>query len=524
MKRIDDAVRRILRVKFRAGLFEHPYVDVADAPRQADAAREPRRRPRGRRPLDGAAQERRQRAAAQRRRRRPRVIGPLGDDGHDMLGPWWGRGDDDDAVSLFAGMKAQNPNATFTPGCTMSHNDLDDPAGECATDRRLRRGGRRRAGRRPGRARARRDARDERRGRGALEHRPARPPAGADRRDQGDRQAVRGRAVQRAAADAERRSTRTRRRSSRRGSPASRPATPSPTSLFGKVNPGGKLPVTFPRNVGQVPIYYNHEPTGRPCDATRSTTRATATSPSCAPLYEFGYGLSYTTFTVANLRLSSTTMNSRGSITATVDVTNTGTVAGDDVAQLYIHDPVASISQPVRRLRGFQRVTLKPGEKTTVSWTLDASDVGFYDNQGKFRVEPGAIEVYAGDSSSAATRRRSSRCAEQREVYIGRVARMPRRPSPQTAAAARRARARAGGVALRLRARQAGRARGRNALSDPDAAERARPARGRVGGRPAGRAAAAAPVPDHGRGRARRRGGRVARRPACASRRVLRAA
>ena len=93
-------------------------------------------------------------------------------------------------------------------------------------------------------------------------------------------------------------------------------------------------------------------------------------------------------------------MSSRGSITASVDVTNTGTVAGDDVAQLYIHDPVASLSQPVRRLRGFERVTLKPGEKTTVSWKLDASDVGFYDNQGRFRVEPGAIEVYAGDSSS----------------------------------------------------------------------------------------------------------------------------
>jgi len=82
-------------------------------------------------------------------------------------------------------------------------------------------------------------------------------------------------------------------------------------------------------------------------------------------------------------------------------VTNTGTVEGDDVAQLYIHDPVASLSQPVRRLRGFERVTLKPGETKTVSWKLDASDVGFYDNKGRFRVEPGAIEVYAGDSSAA---------------------------------------------------------------------------------------------------------------------------
>jgi beta-glucosidase len=93
-------------------------------------------------------------------------------------------------------------------------------------------------------------------------------------------------------------------------------------------------------------------------------------------------------------------MNSRSAITASVDVTNTGTVAGDDVAQLYIHDPVASLAQPVRRLRGFERVTLKPGEKTTVSWRLDASDVGFYDNNGKFRLEPGTIEVYAGDTSS----------------------------------------------------------------------------------------------------------------------------
>ena len=170
--------------------------------------------------------------------------------------------------------------------------------------------------------------------------------------------------------------------------------------LFGKVNPGGKLPVTFPQNVGQVPIYYNHEQTGRPCDATQKYNSRHRDIPTCAPMYEFGYGLSYTTFKVDNLRLSSPMMSSRGSISAAVDVTNTGPVAGDDVAQLYIHDPVASLSQPVRRLRGFERVTLKPGEKTTVSWTLDASDVGFYDNKGKFRVEPGAIEVYAGDTSS----------------------------------------------------------------------------------------------------------------------------
>jgi beta-glucosidase len=170
--------------------------------------------------------------------------------------------------------------------------------------------------------------------------------------------------------------------------------------LFGKVNPGGHLPVTFPRSVGQVPIYYNHEQTGRPCDATQKYNSRHRDILSCDPEYSFGYGLSYTTFKVNNLKLSSSTMSPRGSITASVDVTNTGKVAGDDVAQLYIHDPVASIEQPIRRLRGFQRVTLNPGQTTTVSWTLDASDVGFYDNLGKFVVEPGTIEVYAGDSST----------------------------------------------------------------------------------------------------------------------------
>ena len=166
--------------------------------------------------------------------------------------------------------------------------------------------------------------------------------------------------------------------------------------LFGKVNPGGKLPVTFPHTVGQIPLYYNHENTGRPADPNNKFTSKYLDAP-VTPLYEFGFGLSYTTFTVSNLRLSSTTMSPNGHITATVDVQNTGSRAGDDVVQLYIHDPVASIVQPVRRLRGFQRVTLDPGQKRTLQFTLGRDDVGFYDNTGKFVVEPGAIDVFAND-------------------------------------------------------------------------------------------------------------------------------
>jgi beta-glucosidase len=397
MKRIDDAVRRILRIKFRAGLFEHPYINVADAQKKQllPANRAAARVAAGR---SVVLLKNANSTLPLKADKTTAVIGPLGDSGHDMLGPWWGRGDDKDAVSLIAGMKAQNAKTTYTPGCTMSHNDLDDPANECAS----------------------------------ID--TAAVLAAVGSADQivlalGETREMGGEAEARSNIDLPGKQQDLIDLVASTGKPFtvvlfnSRPLTLSKVDaaapaileawfggveagngvadvLFGKVNPGGKLPVSFPRNVGQIPIYYNHEPTGRPCDATSKYNSRHRDIGSCAPLYEFGFGLSYTTFKVDNLRLSSPFMNSRSSITASVDVTNTGTVAGDDVAQLYIHDPVASLSQPVRRLRGFERVTLKPGEKTTVSWKLDASDVGFYDNNGKFRVEPGTIEVYAGDTSS----------------------------------------------------------------------------------------------------------------------------
>jgi beta-glucosidase len=171
--------------------------------------------------------------------------------------------------------------------------------------------------------------------------------------------------------------------------------------LFGAVNPGGKLPVSFPRAVGQIPISYNHENTGRPADPNSKWTSKYLDLAS-GPLYDFGYGLSYTTFRIDNLRLSSTRMSLRnGKIQVQADVANTGSRSGDEVVQVYLHDPVASIVQPVRKLRGFERVTLAPGAKRTLSFTLTTDDVGFYDNAGEFRAEPGTIEVYVGNSSAA---------------------------------------------------------------------------------------------------------------------------
>ena len=168
--------------------------------------------------------------------------------------------------------------------------------------------------------------------------------------------------------------------------------------LFGTVNPGGKLPMSFPRNVGQIPITYNELPTGRPYDANNKYTSKYLDVLN-TPQYSFGYGLSYTTFALSNLHLSASSVARTGTLTVTADITNTGTRPGDDVVQLYIHDQVASILQPVRRLDGFQRVTLRPGQAQTVTFTLGPANLGFYNNQGQFAVEPGGFDVYVGDSS-----------------------------------------------------------------------------------------------------------------------------
>jgi beta-glucosidase len=169
--------------------------------------------------------------------------------------------------------------------------------------------------------------------------------------------------------------------------------------LFGDVNPGGKLPVTFPRSVGQVPIYYNHKNTGRPPDAANKYTSKYLDS-AWTPLYPFGYGLSYTQFKFSNLRLSAPSIRPNGEIKVSVDVENTGRRAGDEVAQLYIRDMAASITRPVRELRGFERISLKPGEKRTVEFRLTSEHLGFYNRDMRFAVEPGEFRVYVGPNSA----------------------------------------------------------------------------------------------------------------------------
>jgi beta-glucosidase len=167
--------------------------------------------------------------------------------------------------------------------------------------------------------------------------------------------------------------------------------------LFGDVAPSGKLPVTIPRSVGQVPIYYNHKTTGRPPSAERFTSKYLDVP--VTPLYPFGHGLSYTTFTYSDLRLSAPRVGPRDTLAVTVTVTNTGTREGAEVVQLYLTDEVARVTRPVKELKGFRRVALKAGESRGVEFRLGRDDLAFYGADLRRVVEPGWFRVQVGTSS-----------------------------------------------------------------------------------------------------------------------------
>jgi len=167
--------------------------------------------------------------------------------------------------------------------------------------------------------------------------------------------------------------------------------------LAGDANPGGKLPITWPRSVGQVPIYYARNLTQIP---NAPDTRYW--DGSSAPLYPFGYGLSYTSFKLSDLKLSTPEVKSGASMEVSVEVQNTGVVAGDEVVQLYTHQRSGSASRPVRELKGFRRVSLKPGERRTVTLTLDTHELGFWSTQTRrWSIEPGAFDLWIGTDSNA---------------------------------------------------------------------------------------------------------------------------
>jgi beta-glucosidase len=159
--------------------------------------------------------------------------------------------------------------------------------------------------------------------------------------------------------------------------------------LFGDFNPGGKLPITIPRSAGHLPVFYNYKP----------SARRGYLFDNVSPLYAFGYGLSYTTFAVQNVRLEKKKIKRNGTTRVRADVTNTGKRAGTEVVQMYVRDRVSSVTRPIKELKAFEKVSLQPGETKTVSLEITPESLAFYDVNMKYTVEPGEFEIMVGTSS-----------------------------------------------------------------------------------------------------------------------------
>ncbi len=164
--------------------------------------------------------------------------------------------------------------------------------------------------------------------------------------------------------------------------------------LFGKINPGGRLPMSIPRSSGQIPVFYNHKPSGG-----RTHWQGDYIDLPTSPLYAFGHGLSYTEFAYRNLHITPNTVHANDTVMISVEVQNVGSVTGDEVVQLYLHDPFASVTRPVQELKGFTRLTLTPQEQKTVTFYVPVQQMAFYDRDMRLVVEPGEIEVMVGSAS-----------------------------------------------------------------------------------------------------------------------------
>lgn len=387
---IDEAVRRILRIKFRLGLFEEPYADEARernsilTTEHLAAARESAARSLVLLKNEGNF------LPLSKTLKTIAVVGPLADSQKDVIGSWTGDGKSEDAVTLLAGIKSKvSPQTivTYAKGCEIN----DDSTAGFAEAVRI-------AG-----------------------------ESDAVIVAVGESAEMSGEAASRSSLDLPGRQLELVKSIKATGKPVvvvlmnGRPLSinwiaenvPSILEtwfagtqagnaigdvLFGDVNPGGKLPVTFPRSVGQVPLYYNHKNTGRPPDANNKYTSKYLDVP-WTPLFPFGYGLSYTRFKFTNLQLNAPRIKPDGSLAVTVELENVGQRAGDEVVQVYIRDVSASVTRPVKELKGFQRVTLQPGEKKRVEFKLTPRELGFYNREMKFVVEPGEFRVMVGPNS-----------------------------------------------------------------------------------------------------------------------------
>lgn len=389
---VDAAVRRVLRAKEALGLFDDPYRGfdperekrVTLAPEHRAAARDVARRSIVLLKNDG------QTLPLAKTLRRVAIIGPLGSDRVAALGPWSAPGKPDDVVSVLDGIRAAlgpKTEVLDAPGCAVNSPATDGIAAAVRLGRRA-------------------DA-------VVLVLGESADMSG----EAASRSSIELPGAQQALADA----------ILALGKPTvvvlmnGRPlaisslAEKAPAILetwflgvetghavadviFGDYNPAGRLPVSFPRVTGQVPTYYNHKSTGRPSDVKVKWTSKYIDLP-LGPLYPFGHGLSYTQFEYRDLKLSKSKARAGDTVVVQFSVKNVGARAGDEVAQLYVRDPVASITRPVKQLKGFARMQLAAGETKRVSMELPMDALGLYDHAMRYIVEPGLIEVMVGASS-----------------------------------------------------------------------------------------------------------------------------
>jgi beta-glucosidase len=391
---IDEAVRRILRIKLRLGLFEHPYTDEA---REGSSLLTSENRAAARAIADRSMvllKNAGETLPVSKDIRSIAVIGPLADDHRAPLGWWSGDGKPDDTVTPLMGIKAKvsaTTKVSYAKGCDTQGDStagfaeavalaresdfaivfVGEPAemvGEAASKSSLDLTGRQMDLVKAVQATGKPTILVLINGRPLtvgwiFDNTPAVLEAWMGGTEAGN-----------AIADV----------------------------LFGDANPSGKLPVTWPRTVGQVPIYYNHMNTGRPPEANNRYTSKYLDVP-WTPQFPFGYGLSYTQFKITNLQLSVQRISATGKLTASVEVENVGKRSGDEVVQLYIRDVAASMTRPVKELKGFQRITLQPGEKKRVEFLLTAEELGFWNREMRFTVEPGEFKVMVGANSEDLT-------------------------------------------------------------------------------------------------------------------------
>jgi beta-glucosidase len=386
---VDEAVRRILRLKFNLGLFEAPYRSTAEKEAAVllhrdhlETARQAARRSIVLLKNEGQA------LPLKKELKKIAVIGPLADDKGAMLGSWAFTGSPEDVVTPLAGLRAAcQAEILFAPGCSASGKEAEDFAPALALAQQAEvviaivgetPGMSGEAGSRlelglPGNQHALLQAL----------HTTGKPLVVV---------LISGRPLalpwvaQNAAALLA---------AWQLGSQAGNALA---DVLLGAYNPSGKLAATFPYAVGQAPLYYNHPSTGRPAGDFRFTSKY-IDGPS-EPLYPFGFGLSYTTFEYTDLAVTPLQASTTGKVTVSAHVTNTGERAGEEIVQLYTADLVASRVRPVKELKGFQKIALQPGESRLVSFELPIADLGFYTEDLRYTVEPGAFRVWIGPSSA----------------------------------------------------------------------------------------------------------------------------